>query len=168
MFVYDTTKATVETAAPTAGFTTNGTANTLSTHMRMTTGASRPCSVQGIYLTGRLAGGTTISGINIRVIRPAALGTGGTAATPRPRDPGAQAAILTPFSDTTAITAGTTPTIQVMFGCGAAGPGGWVAPNPDSVIYLVAGGAAATGSCEIASGSGTISLGFDMSFEHQE
>ena len=168
MFVYDIVKATVETAAPTAGYTTNGTANTLSTHMRATTAASRGASVQGIYITGRGAGLTAISGINVRVIRPGALGTGGTAATPRPRDPSAPAGVLTPFSDTTAITAGTTPTIQVMFGCGAAGPGGWVAPNPDSVVYCEPGGAAAKGSFEIASGSGTVSMGFDMSVEYSE
>jgi hypothetical protein len=168
MFVYDTTKATVETAAPTAGFTTNGTANTLSTHARATTAAARAAAVQAIYIQGRGAGLTTISGISIRVIRPGALGTGGTAMTPRPRDASAPAASLTAFSDTSAITPGTTPTIQVAFGCGAAGPGGWVAPNPDSVILCEAGGAAAKGSFEIASGSGTISLGFDMTVEHQE
>ena len=168
MFVYDIVKASVETAAPTPGYTTNGTANTLSTHLRATTAASRGAAIQGIYLQGRGAGLTTISGISVRVIRPGALGTGGTAATPRPRDPSAPAAVTTPFSDTSAITPGTTPTIQLLLGCGAAGPGGWVAPNPDSGIYCEPGGAAAKGSFEVASGSGTISLGFDMSVEYQE
>jgi hypothetical protein len=167
MFVYQTVKATVESAAPTAGYTTNGTANTLSTHMRFLTVSPRPASIQGIYLIGRAAGLTSISGISIRVQRYATASTGGTAATPRPRDPGAQAAVTTPFSDTSAITPGTTPTLQLQVGCGAAGPGGWVAPNPDSVIYLATAGGA-NGNADFCSGSGTVSLGFDMSIEHFE
>ena len=167
MFVYHTTKATVETAAPTPGFTTNGTASTLSTHMRLLTVSPRPCNIQAIYLTGRGAGLTTISGISIRFLRYATASTGGTAATPRPRDAGQQAAVTTPFSDTSAITPGTTPTLQLIVGCGAAGPGGWVAPNPDSVISLATAGGA-NGNCDIASGSGSTSLGFDMGIEHWE
>ena len=166
MFVYHTTKATVETSAA-VGFTTNGVANTLSTHMRYATVSPRPCNIQALYIIGRGAGLTAISGIAIKVVRAGTIGSGGTAAVPRPRDAGQQAAVTTPFSDTTAITAGVTPTLSLVIGCGAAGPGGWVAPNPDSVISLATAGAA-NGNAEIGSTSGTISLGFELGVEHWE
>jgi hypothetical protein len=47
-------------------------------------------------------------------------------------------------------------------GCGAAGPGGWVAPNPDSVAVVEAGSG---DSLDIYSASGTASLVLEISTE---
>ena len=165
MFVYSGHIATAESTTATGPeFTTNGTANTTTDHWRFLTVSPRPANIQAIYVLGRGAGLSVISGISIRVIRFGTASTAGTAASLRPRDPGQQAAVTTAF---TAPTIGTTPTLQLVFGCGAAGPGGWVAPNPDSVIFLATAGGA-NGNCDIVSGSGTISLGFDMTTEHWE
>jgi hypothetical protein len=165
MFVYLTTLATAESTTSTAAmYTTNGTANTTTDHVRLLTGSTRGAGIQACYVVGRGAGLTAISGISLRFMRFATASTSGTAASVRPRDPGAQAAVTTGF---TLPTIGATPTLQVAFGCGAAGPGGWVAPNPDSVIYLVAGGGA-NGNVDLLSGSGTVSLPFDATIEHVE
>jgi hypothetical protein len=173
MFVYATTKASQEaTGTLQQGiFQTSATPNATSNNARFLTVAARPCYIQAFYVTGKGAALTSISGISIRVIRwTSTASTGGTAMTPRPRDFNSPAASTTAFSDTSAITSGTGgPAMQVQFGCGAAGPGGWVAPNPDSALYLPAGGGAATGAhCDILSHSGTASLFFDLEVEHFE
>ena len=166
MFVYDTVPAAQDSlSAVGAQYTTNGTANTLTDHIRFLTVSPRACSIQGIYVVGRGAGLTAISGIMFRVMRLATASTAGTAATPHPRDPGSQAAATTPFTLPT-IGSGAVATALVI-GCGAAGPGGWVSPNPDSNIYLATAGGA-NGNADIVSGSGTVSLGFDMTVEHSE
>ena len=165
MFVYATNPAAAESlTASGAMYTTNGTANTVTDHLRFLTVSPRACAIQACYVTGRGAGLTAISGISFRFMRMGTASTVGTAASLRPRDPGAQAAVTTAF---TLPTIGITPTLQLAFGCGAAGPGGWVAPNPDSVIYLATAGGA-NGNVDLLSGSGTISLGFDATVEHSE
>lgn len=165
MFVYHTVIASAEsTTASGAMYTTNGTANTVTDHLRFLTVSPRQANIQAVYLQGRGAGLTAISGISIRVARFGTASTVGTAASIRPRDPGQQAAVTTAF---TLPTIGTTPTIALVLGCGAAGPGGWVAPNPDSNVVLATAGGA-NGNCDFLSGSGTISLNFDMTVEHSE
>lgn len=164
-FVYDTVPAAAESlTASGAMYTTNGTANTVTDHLRYLTVSPRPCIITGIYLTGRGAGLTAISGISIRMMRMGTASTVGTAASLRPRDPGQQAAVTTAF---TLPTIGATPTLQLAVGCGAAGPGGWVARDADSPIYLATAGGA-NGNLDVLSGSGTVSLGFDMAIEHSE
>lgn len=165
MFVYQTTLATAEsTTVMTPMFTTNSSANTTTDHIRWLTVSPRPANIQACYVIGRGGGLTTISGISFRFMRFATASTVGTAASIRQRDPGAQNAITTAF---TLPTIGSTPTLQLTFGCGAAGPGGWVSPNPDSVIYLATGGGA-NGNVDLLSGSATVSLNFDASVEHWE
>jgi hypothetical protein len=173
MFVYNTTKAAQEATGVVAqgAFQTNATPNTVTTHARYLTVAARPCYVQAYYIGGKGAGLTAISGISTRIWRwTTTASTGGTAMTPRPRDFNSPAASTTAFSDSSAITVGTGgPAMQAMITCGAAGPGGWVAPNPDSCIYLPAGGGAATGAhCDFVSTSGSASLFFDLDIEHFE
>ena len=145
-FVYGTT--------PSTNFTTNGTANTLTDHVRTLTGPTRAAMFNAIYLIGKGAGLTAISGIAIRANRYSTASTAGSAQTPAPRDPTAPASTIT---YNTGPTRGTTATTQLAIGCGAAGPGGWVAPNPDSVVLLVAGGGA-NGNVDFESISGTVSL----------
>lgn len=144
----------------TAGNTaTNGSANTESTVYFVKAG-TRNVALQSMYIVGKGAGLTAISGIVIRVAKFATAGTGGTGITPTPKDPGMQAAKCTSAS---AHTIGTgTRTNHLAFGCGAAGPGGWVAPNPDSLIVLEG---SATNGIDVVSASGTVSLNFEWSAE---
>ena len=147
----------------TAGvLTTNGTANTETDAWFLKASSTRSAYFQAMYVIGRGAGLTSISGIAFRIIKFATASTAGTAMTPQPKDPGMQAATATSASRPTA---GTTRTNRVVFGCGAAGPGGWVAPNPDSLEVLAAGGA---GSLDCMDVSGTASLNYEFSFEYQE
>lgn len=165
MFVYNTVLATAEsTTVSSAMYTTNGSANTVTDHLRFLTVSPRPCNIQSVMLQGRGAGLTAISGIMVKATRFGTASTVGTAASIRPRDAGQQAAVTTAF---TLPTIGTTPTIALVLGCGAAGPGGWVAMNPDSVVSLATNGGA-NGNIDFLSGSGTISLAFDMTVEHWE
>lgn len=154
----------IYTIAPAANETTNATPNTETNHLRTLTAATRMAMFTGIYVLGKGAGLTAISGIILRLKRFATPSTVGGAITPEPRDPGAQAAVLTAF---TAPTTGATPTLQAAFGCGAAGPGGWVARDRDSEILLEAAGGA-KGNVDILSASGTASLNFEYSTEHME
>lgn len=103
--------------------------------------ATRGVDLQAIYVLGRGAALTAITGIGYRVRRWTTAGTGGTAITPNPRRIGTTAG-TTAADKVTAITAGTVSgAYQLSFGCGAAGPGGWVARDGDSAIHLEAGGA---------------------------
>jgi hypothetical protein len=155
-FVYQT--------GPAANVTTSGSANTEVDHIRTSTGSARVAMIQGLYLIGKGAGLTAISGIVARMYRYATASTAGTTITPRPRAPAAPAADL---AASTGPTAGSTPTLQVAAGCGAAGPGGWVARDEDSKIQLQAGGGA-NGNLDMLSASGSTSLNFEYSLEHAE
>jgi hypothetical protein len=146
----------------TAGvLTTNASANTETDTWFLKAG-TRNAALQSVYVLGRGAGLTTISGITFRIIKWTTASTGGTAITPTPKDPGMQAATATAASRPTA---GATRVNRLSFGCGAAGPGGWVAPNPDSVELLAGGGALSIDSEDV---SGTVSLNFEFSLEHIE
>jgi hypothetical protein len=166
MFVYYTVPAANEsTTVQTFMYTTNAGANTVTDHLRLLTVSPRPATIQAVYTQGRGAGLTAISGISVRLMRMATASTTGTAASIRPRDPASQAAVTTAFSG--AVTIGATPTLSLSVGFGAAGPGGWVAPNPDSGIYLATAGGA-NGNIDMLSGSGTVSMNFDATIEHFE
>lgn len=127
--------------------------------------ATRGFDLQGIYVLGRGAGLTTISGIGYRVRRWTTAGTGGTGVTPAPRRIGTTAS-TTAADKQSAITAGTVSgAYQVSFGCGAAGPGGWVARDADSCIHVEGGG---SDELDINSISGTASLSHQVSCEIAE
>jgi hypothetical protein len=144
--------------------TTSGTANTEVDHLRTATGTSRQAAVTALYVIGKGAGLTAISGIVFRLRRFATASTAGTAITPTPKDPTAPASTITAA---TLPTAGSTGTNQIAIGCGAAGPGGWVARDRDSEIVLAAGGGA-NGNLDLFSASGTVSLSFEYALEHME
>jgi len=166
MFVYsDVPAATESLTTNTFMYTTSSTGGNLTDAMRFLTGSTRQASIQAMYLTGRGAGLTAISGISARIIRLQTASTTGTAATPRPRDLTAPASTVT-ISSLPTIGSGTV-SVQVAVGCGAAGPGGWVAPNPDSVIALSANGGI-NGNADLILGSNTVSLNVDVDVEHFE
>ncbi|HVI10220.1 MAG TPA: hypothetical protein VND65_18160 [Candidatus Binatia bacterium] len=141
--------------------TTNGTPGTENDTFFVKAGA-RNAALQAMYAIGKGAGLTAISGIVHRLIKWATASTGGTGITPTPKDPGMQVAKQTAAS---APTPGSTRTNQVVFGHGAAGPGGWVAQNPDSLILLEGSSA---GSIDAMNASGTASLNFEWSAETVE
>lgn len=137
---------------------TNGSANTESATCSIKPG-TRNVGLQSLYVLGKGAGLTAISGIIFRVIGWATASTAGTGVTPTPKDPGMQAAKATVVSGQTI---GSTRINHLTFGCGAAGPGGWVAPNPDSVIFREGGNA---GSTDVMNASGTVSLNYEWAGE---
>lgn len=164
-FVYDLALATAGLSA------TNGSANTESsvfTAATVTTLPSNSVSLIAMYVTGRGGGLTSISGIAFRLITltTASSTTGGTGITPRPATVGGPAALTVVFSAVTTI--GSTGRVNhCIFGCGAAGPGGWVAPNPDAALTIRPTVTNAA-SIDCASVSATVSLNYEWSAQIQE
>lgn len=126
---------------------------------------ARNVGFQAAYVNGRGAGLTAISGIIFRIIRVTTASTAGTATTPNPKDPGMEAATVAAVTGQTISTTGRTN--HVIFGCGAAGPGGWVAPNPDSLVVMVPQPTTAP-SMDLVVASATASLNYEFSCEHTE
>ena len=159
MFVYGVVPGAIQT--------TNATPLTANDCFFVKSGATRNVNLQAIYLVGRGAGLTAISGISFRIEKWfTTAAAGGTGITPAPRDVGAQAAKSTAAFAVGALTSGTGgPTLLLSVGCGAAGPGGWIAPNQDSQPVLEA---AANQSLDGFCASGTASLSFEMSAEVTE
>jgi hypothetical protein len=126
--------------APATPYATHATPNTEDPTivLRQTT---RGVDLQAIFVLGRAAAATTITGIGYKVRRWTTVGTGGTTVTPAPRRIGTTASTVA-VDKASAITAGTVSgAYQLGFGCGKAGPGGWVARDADSAIHLEAGSA---------------------------
>lgn len=159
-FIYSSQSAQIAT-----NFATSGTANTEVDQFFLKPG-TRNMAVQGLYVGGKGAGLTAISGIAYRFKRWGTTASSGGALTPTPRDPGQQAAKATAGAASAGVTPGTGGPTYIG-GCvsGAAGPGGWVAPNTDSVILLEG---SANNSIDLFSASGTISLNFEFAVEHVE
>lgn len=159
MFVYGVVPGSIQT--------TNATPLTANDCFFIKSGATRNVNLQALYLAGRGAGLTAISGISFRIEKWfTTASSGGTGITPAPRDVGAQAAKSTAGFGAATVTSGTGgPTLMLSIGCGAAGPGGWIAPNPDSQPVLEA---AASQSLDGFCVSGTASLSFEMSAEVTE
>lgn len=156
MLVYNT--------SPPANVATSGTANTDADHLRILTVSPRMAFVRALYLKGKGAGLTAISGIEASLKRFATASTVGAAITPQPQDARGAAAVTTFF---TGPTIGATPTIALSVSCGASGPSGWVAQDRDDEIVLEGAGGA-NGNLDLISQSGTISLNFGYSIRHGE
>ena len=124
--------------APATPYATHATPNTEDPTLVLRNPATqRGFDLQAIFVHGRGASLTALTGIGYRVRRWTTAGSGGTTVVPSPRRIGTTAAGCAPVDKVTAITAGTVSgAYQLGIGCGAAGPGGWVAPNMDSVITV--------------------------------
>ena len=120
-------------------------------------GATRNVGIKGFYGGGKGTALTAISGIVQRLKKwTTTASSGGTAITPSPGDPGMQASKCTAGHASAGVTQGTGgPTLLAAFVSGAAGPGGWVASDPDSVKVLEA---AATMSFGFFNSSNTASM----------
>lgn len=155
MMVYSLSLATA------GNLTTNGTPNTETDALFIKAGV-RNVGLQAVYVIGKGAGVTAITGLSFRIIKFTTASTAGTGITPTPKDPGGQASKCTAASRPTA---GATRVNRIVFGCGAAGPGGWVAPNPDSLELLEGGGAL---SIDMMDSAGLASMAYEFSAEVQE
>lgn len=149
--------------SPTGDVATSATANTQVDHLRTLSVANqRPARIVGLYLTGKGAAQTSITGIEVTLERFATPSTLGTAITPAPRETGNPAAALTAF---TGPTIGGTPTLQLSVGAMSSGVGGWVALDPDHAIVLQANGGA-NGNLDLLSETqGAVALNFHYSVE---
>ncbi len=159
-FVYSSMSAQIAT-----NFATSGTANTEVDQYFLKPG-TRNATIIGLYVGGKGAGLTAISGIAYRMKKWPTTASSGGALTPAPRDIGAQAAKATAGAASAGVTPGT-GTVVFLGGCisGAAGPGGWVAPNPDAGMALEG---SATQSIDLYSASGSTALNFEFTVEHME
>lgn len=126
---------------------------------------ARTAMLQAVYVVGRGAALTAISGIVFRICRMTTASTAGTSTTPNPKDTNGPAATTTAVTGQTISSTGRTN--HVIFGCGAAGPGGWVAPNPDSCVGIVPVVTTAP-SVDVVAASATASLTYEFSAEHTE
>jgi hypothetical protein len=147
-------------------FATSSSAGTEIDAMFIKPGA-RNISLRLLQVLGRGAGLTALSGIAFHVKRwTSTASSSGTAITPAPQDPGAQAATATVGAASAGVTSGTGgPVIVGTAGCGAAGPGGWAAQDGDSAAVVQG---SATQSLDIFAESGTASLNYEFSASHGE
>ncbi len=155
MFVYGITPAVGTT------LTCSGTPNTEVDQLMVFAAAGTPArstSILRILVHGRGGALTSISGITWRLKRWTTGSTSGTPITPIAFDPGAQAAKCTAAAVPTA--GSVDGAVRLSFGCGAAGPGGWVAENPDAMPVLEAGSG---DSYDLYNASATASLTADAS-----
>jgi hypothetical protein len=145
--------------------TCSGTPNTETDALYLKTSSNgTSIGFQAAYVIGRATALTTISGIAFRVMTATTASTAGTATTPSPKDTGMQAATATAATGGTISVTGRKN--HVIFGCGAAGPGGWVQPNPDSAIVIKPN--ATPPSVDLLAVSATASLTYEFSVEHYE
>jgi hypothetical protein len=147
--------------------TTSGTTNTETDAIYLKPASAVPARnvmLQAAYVVGAGNALTAISGLRFRIIRATTASTAGTATTPNPKDAGMQAA--TAIGSTGGTISVTGRTNHVIFGCGAAGPGGWVAPNPDSMITVTS--ASTQPSVDLLAVAANLSLTYEFSVEHQE
>lgn len=129
-------------------------------------GATRPMSLQALRVQGKGVALTALTGLIFRLKQwTSTSSSAGTALAFAPTDNRAPAAVTTGAAGagggTAAVTSGTGgPSIVGGCGCGASGPGGWVAATPDNNIVLD-GGAAKSTDLFSASG-GTVSLPYEF------
>lgn len=163
-FVYNlSSKAVAE------NFATSASINTQIDAAFVKPGSTRPVTVIAARVQGKGAGLTALSGIAIRLSQwtTTASAIGGGTNIPRvPVDNRAPPAAATSAGASAGITSGTGgPSVACAFGCGASGPGGWVAPNPDAGLTLDGG---ADRSTDVFSASAQASLNYEFSLDIQE
>lgn len=161
-FVY-----TLPTAVLANNFTTSSSTNTEIEHIFVKPG-TRNVQLLSMRAGGKGAGLTALTGISLRVKKwTTTSAAGGTAATPAPADAGMQASKATAgWTAAASVTAGTGgPTFLGNMTIGGAGPGGWVAENPDAYPTLEGSDNKSFGIWSIA---GTASMNWEGTLSFQE
>jgi hypothetical protein len=154
-FVYTDTPATP------GNLTTNAAAGT-ATETFFAKPGTRNIALLSVNVQGKASAATSISGLVFRLYKWGTASTGGTTITPAPADPGVQVAKHTAASRSVA---GLTRTNGPIFGCGKAGPGGYVAPTIDAPLTAEGG---AAGSLNMEDVGAEASLLFEFSASVQE
>lgn len=161
-FVYRLQSATLSN-----NFTTSSSTNTEIEHTFVKPG-TRNVALLSLLGNGKGAGLTALTGISLRIKKwTSTSAAAGTAATPVPVDVGMQACKATAgWTAAASVTAGTGgPTFVGHIGFGGAGPGGWVAENPDAMPVLEGSDNKSFGIWSI---SGTASMNFEKTLSFQE
>lgn len=151
----------------TAGTTTGNAANTESpgTFSLKTASQGRNIYLERVDVVGKASALTTISGMAFRVVSFTTASTAGTAFTPTSVD-------VTANETATAVGAsGQTVSVtgrkqHAIFGCGAAGPGGYVAAKPEARVVITPNATAP--SLDVVHVSATASLTYEWSCQHSE
>jgi hypothetical protein len=148
--------------------TSNGSANTETSHLWVTTVANQETlSLMGVYAAARFA---TAGGAQLNTkFNTGTIASGGTSQTPQPKNiRSAPAAQSTWKNDASAITAGTTLTIKCSIGFAqTGGMGGWVPVVPGDAPQLMPNGANPV-DAEWTSNAATASVTFNMTVEFME
>jgi len=146
--------------------TCSGTPNTETGVISLKTASQgRNIYFQAAYVIGRATAITTLSGIAFRLISVTTASTGGTSTTPTSKDVTANET-ATAVAVTGQTISATGRKNHVIFGCGAAGPGGYVAPNQPSIVVITPNATAP--SIDLLAVSATASLTYEFSVEHME
>jgi hypothetical protein len=145
--------------------TTNGTANTETTHLwALTVANQETLGIYGIYATAR---SNTAGGASFRAKHnTGTVASGGTATTPSPKNlRGNPAAQSTWKNDATTITPGTTLVTRISAGFAqTGGMGGYVPPLQQAAIQAMANGANPI-DLEFTSIAATASIAFDATVD---
>jgi hypothetical protein len=149
--------------SPGVNFTTSGVANTEIDALFIRPGTGRAVNLISAQVQGKGANLTSLSGIMQRVKKwTTTASSGGTAITPSPRDPGAQAAKATAGQASAGVTSGTGgPVLQLAFGCSGSGPGSWSWLNNQDVAVTLE--ASADQSIDLFGISGAVSMVYEVS-----
>lgn len=154
-FFYDVSRAT----------TSNGSANTETTHLWGTTVANQETvSIFGLYGAARFA---TAGGGQLRLKdNTGTVASGGTATTPTPKNRrGNPAAQSSWKNDATAITPGATLLTRMTVGFAqTGGMGGYVPPQQNAAVQMMPNGANPI-DVEVTSNMATASVTFDMTLD---
>lgn len=172
-FIFETqTKQALES------FATSSSANTELDQAFLKPGATRPAIVVALRVQGKAAAKTSLSGISIRLKQwpttssasTTTAASGSTSTTPTPKIQYGIACVATAgmiTASTNVVVVGTGTAVYVgLATCGASGPGGWVAINPDDVPSLTGG---SNMSLDIVSASAeAAALGYEFALDHME
>lgn len=151
----------------TAGTTTGNAANTESpgTWSLKTASQGRNLYLERMDVIGKASALTTISGIAFRIVSFTTASTAGTGFTPTSVDVTAgETATGVGVSGQTVSSTGRKQ--HAIFGCGAAGPGGYVAAKPEARVVITPNATAP--SIDAVMVSATASLTYEWSFQHSE
>lgn len=156
----------IQTKQVADSFATSSVASTELSQMSIKAQA-RNVGLTSASVIGRGAGLTALSGIAFRFKKfTTTASSSGTTITPAPLDTGMQAAKAVTVAASSGLSLGSGGPILVgSFGCGAAGPGGWVARDVDHMPSLEGGSSL---SIDTFSVSGTASLNWEGGLTFQE
>lgn len=143
--------------------TTSGTPNTELDAFRYLTVSPRQCNITRISVGS--SGAAQDAQVFLDIRRMSTASTVGSAFVPEKADPGAQAAVTTPFTLPTKGTPNTNPALYLSLN--SRGTWQWVATNPDEAIALITAGGA-NGNIDVLSNASLASVPLRLTQVHWE